>query len=359
MNSLYCDCFSGISGDMFLAALVDAGLPLLYLSEQLAYLNLSGFKRVSIARVPKGALQATQLKFEIDDGHATNHEGSHHNHHRHLADIVELIEASGLPEPVQQTSLAIFRKLGEAEAAVHGCSLDEVHFHEVGAADSILDIVGAAVGLHYFGIQHVYASALPLGSGQVLTQHGWLPLPAPATARLLQAARAPILPSSATVELVTPTGAAILSTLARFEQPCMRFQALGLGAGDHDLPWPNILRLLIGVREEVPSRARVYATGEPATAIDRSAYTPAYAQLADILGGQVAAGMLRLGDKLPSTAQLCRHYQVSPMTVRRAIRILVEQGVVRTMPGNGTFVQGMALSFAPGVFSEAAFQLNA
>jgi pyridinium-3,5-bisthiocarboxylic acid mononucleotide nickel chelatase len=236
---------------MFLAALVDAGLPPPYLSEQLARLNLPGFKGVSITKAPKGALQAAQLKFEIEDGHAAEPSSHAPTAHRHLADIVRLIQASGLPEPVQQTSLAIFHKLAEAEAAVHGTTIEEVHFHEVGAVDSILDIVGAAVGLHYFDIQQVYASALPLGSGQIQTQHGWLPLPAPATAALLQAARAPVIPSPATVELVTPTGAAILSTLAKFEQPHMRLQALGLGAGERDLPWPNILRLMIGVPIEV------------------------------------------------------------------------------------------------------------
>ena len=247
MSVLYCDCFSGISGDMFLAGLIDAGLPSDYLSEQLARLGLPGFKGITISKVLKGAIQGTLLKFEIDQEPHEHHEGHHsHTHQRNLNDIITIIENSGLPPVIQQTSIAIFNKLAEAEAKVHGKAIEEVHFHEVGAVDSILDIVGAAVGLNYFNIQQVFASALPLGSGQVQTQHGLLPLPAPATLELLTAVRAPLVPSTAIKELVTPTGAAILSTLAKFEQPAMRLQAVGIGAGGYDLDWPNVLRLLIG-----------------------------------------------------------------------------------------------------------------
>jgi uncharacterized protein (TIGR00299 family) protein len=248
MTVLYCDCFSGISGDMFLAALIDAGLPVPYLSEQLARLGLPGFKGVKAKKVLKGAVQATFLEFELEEepeaGHSEAHH--HHHHHRHLGDILELIAHSSLPEAVQQTARDIFMKLAEAEAGVHGTSIEEVHFHEVGAVDSILDIVGASIGIHYFKVGQVYASALPLGSGQVKTQHGLLPLPAPATLALLTAAHAPVVSSPATQELVTPTGAAILSTLARFEQPAMQLQAQGTGAGGRDLPWPNILRVFLG-----------------------------------------------------------------------------------------------------------------
>ena len=246
MSVLYCDCFSGISGDMFLAGLVNAGLPVEFLSDQLGRLALPGFKGVAISKVLKGAIQGTFLKFEIDDEPHQDHEGHHHTHQRNLSDIITIIEKSGLPVLIQQTSIEIFKKLAAAEAKVHGKSIEEVHFHEVGAVDSILDIVGAAIGLNYFDIQQVYSSALPLGSGQVQTQHGLLPLPAPATLELLTAARAPLVPSPATKELVTPTGAAILSTLAKFEQPGMRLQAVGVGAGGYDLDWPNVLRLLIG-----------------------------------------------------------------------------------------------------------------
>jgi len=253
MTILYCDCFSGISGDMFLGALLDAGLPLEHLSKQLKLLNLPEFQGVTAEKVHKGALAATLLKLEIQ-AHPEEHDHhhDHSSHHRHLGDIRSLIESSGLSETVRQTSLKIFQKLAEAEAKVHGSSIEEVHFHEVGAVDSILDIVGAAVGLEYFNIQSVFSSALPLGTGQINTQHGLLPLPAPATLELIRMAQAPVIASKATVELVTPTGAAILASLAAFSQPDMKLNQVGIGAGRRDLEWPNVLRLLIGVQEEVP-----------------------------------------------------------------------------------------------------------
>lgn len=247
MSLLYCDCFSGISGDMFLAGLVDAGLPADYLSEQLGRLGLPGFKSVTTGKVLKGAIQGTFLKFELDDDSQDEHAGHHHHaHQRNLSDIISIISASDLPPTIHQISIDIFKKLAEAEAKVHGKSVEEVHFHEVGAVDSILDIVGAAIGLNFLDIQQVYSSALPLGSGQVHSQHGLLPLPAPATLELLRSVQAPLVPSPATKELVTPTGAAILSTLAKFEQPVMNLKAIGIGAGGYDLDWPNVLRLMIG-----------------------------------------------------------------------------------------------------------------
>lgn len=168
-----------------------------------------------------------------------------------MSDIRLLIESSALSDRVKQTSLRIFQKLVEAEAKVHGSTLEEVHFHEVGAVDSILDIVGAAVGLEYFQIDAVYASALPLGTGQVWTQHGLLPLPAPATMELIRMAQAPVTTSKASVELVTPTGAAILAALAQFRQPEMSVVYTGIGAGRRDLEWPNILRIMIGAPVQV------------------------------------------------------------------------------------------------------------
>ncbi|HMD88872.1 MAG TPA: nickel pincer cofactor biosynthesis protein LarC [Anaerolineaceae bacterium] len=247
MSLLYCDCFSGISGDMFLAGLVDAGLPADYLSEQLGRLGLPGFKGVTTGKILKGDIQGTFLKFELDEDTQDEHEGHHHHaHQRNLSDIISIISASDLPPTIHQISIDIFKKLAEAEAKVHGKSVEEVHFHEVGAVDSILDIVGAAIGLNFLDIKQVYSSALPLGSGQVQSQHGLLPLPAPATLELLRSVQAPLVPSPATKELVTPTGAAILSTLAKFEQPVMNLKAIGIGAGGYDLDWPNVLRLMIG-----------------------------------------------------------------------------------------------------------------
>ena len=249
MTILYCDCFSGISGDMFLGALLDAGLPVEHLSNQFKLLNLTEFKGVAAEKVHKGALAATLLKLDI---HEHQDEVDHHSHHhRHLGDIRNLIESSGLSDAVRQTSLMIFQKLAEAEAKVHGTSIEEVHFHEVGAVDSILDIVGAAVGMEYFNFQSVFSSALPLGTGQINTQHGLLPLPAPATLELIRMAQAPVIASKATVELVTPTGAAILASLAAFSQPDMIIKQVGIGAGRRDLEWPNVLRVLIGTQDEV------------------------------------------------------------------------------------------------------------
>ncbi len=255
MTIFYCDCFSGISGDMFLGALLDAGLPVDVLSDGLRRLNLPEFEGVAAQTVHKGALRATQLVFDLHehDHHQADHDHEHgdqHHHHHHaqrgLHEITHLIEDSGLPSPVQQTSLKIFGKLAEAEAAVHGCPVEEVHFHEVGATDSILDIVGAAIGLHYFAIQAVYSSPLPMSQGHVHTEHGLLPLPAPATLELMRMARATTVASPATVELVTPTGAAILAALGQFVQPDMKIERVGVGAGQRDLPWPNVMRVMVG-----------------------------------------------------------------------------------------------------------------
>lgn len=236
MKYAYCDCFSGISGDMFLGALVDAGLPVEKLQEQLDLLNLPERIEIHAAQTRKGALRACQVDVVAPHSH----------HHRHLSDIVSMIDGSQLTDPVKRTSLAIFQNLGEAEARVHGTELEEVHFHEVGALDSIADIVGTAVGLEYFGIDRLYASAVPFGSGQIQTEHGTLPVPAPATLEILRKAHAELAPSSAQVELVTPTGAAILGTLATFERPNLVVTGVGIGAGRRELPWPNIFRLIIG-----------------------------------------------------------------------------------------------------------------
>jgi len=202
--------------------------------------------------VQRGALVASLLDLHIHDhAHEPDPGGEHgHSHHRHLSDITALIEGSRLSSYVKQTSLKVFQKLAEAEAAVHGSTIEEVHFHEVGAVDSILDIVGATVGLEYFAIEGFFASALPMSSGQVMTQHGLLPLPAPATTQLMRMANAPLVPSRATVELVTPTGAAILAALAEFRQPALTLQRVGTGAGRRQLEWPNVLRVLIGSQEE-------------------------------------------------------------------------------------------------------------
>lgn len=232
----YCDCFSGISGDMFLGALVDAGLPVDVLREQLRLLGLPETLEIRVEETQKGPMRACSVDVITGESH----------HHRHLGDITELIENSKLSDRVKQTSLRVFQTLAEAEARVHGTTIEHVHFHEVGALDSIADIVGAAIGLEYFQIDRLYTSAVPFSSGHVQTQHGMLPVPAPATLEILTRAHAEMAPSQAQVELVTPTGAAILATLATFERPHLVVTGVGIGAGKRELPWPNIFRLILG-----------------------------------------------------------------------------------------------------------------
>ncbi|HMB21909.1 MAG TPA: nickel pincer cofactor biosynthesis protein LarC, partial [Anaerolineales bacterium] len=236
MKIAYVDCFSGISGDMFLAALLDAGLPLEVLQDAIEKLHLPEKVELRLTETHKGALRAANLEVIVPHSH----------HRRHLSDILGILSDSRLSEQVKQTAARIFTLLAEAEARVHGEPVEQVHFHEVGALDSIVDITGAAIGLEALGIERLYASPLPYGSGMVNSEHGQLPLPAPATLEVLRLAHAPLIPSPAEVELVTPTGAAILGTLATFERPALTITGIGVGAGKRDLAWPNVMRLLIG-----------------------------------------------------------------------------------------------------------------
>lgn len=236
MKYAYADCFSGISGDMFLGALVDAGVPVETLQDAITSLGLPEKVTLQVEETRKGALRACSVEVIAPESH----------HHRHFSDIAGMIESSDLSERVKSTSVAIFQTVAEAEARVHGTSLEHVHFHEVGALDSIVDIVGAAVGLEALEIDRLYASAVPFSGGQVETQHGLLPLPAPATLEIFTKAHALLTPSPAQVELVTPTGAAILATLATFERPNLVVTGVGVGAGKRELPWPNIFRLILG-----------------------------------------------------------------------------------------------------------------
>jgi uncharacterized protein (TIGR00299 family) protein len=238
MRILYFDCFAGISGDMTVAALLDLGVPLAHLEEGLALLPL-----------PRSAYSIEHGETERRGVRAANfhvHMGEHQPH-RHYADIAGMIEESALAEGVKETAQKIFFRLAEAEARVHGVEIGHVHFHEVGGVDSIVDIVGAAICLDYLGITEVYASPLPYGSGFVETAHGRLPVPAPATAELLRGV--PVLFGIGPGERVTPTGAAIVATLARAfgTPPAMRIEKVGYGAGSKDFPdIPNILRLVMG-----------------------------------------------------------------------------------------------------------------
>jgi uncharacterized protein (TIGR00299 family) protein len=232
----YLDCHSGISGDMFLGALLDAGLSLESLKEMLAQLPLNAYQITLDPFIDKGIHGSRFDVILLEQEQPT----------RHLSDIAALYQASTLPQRIRETALAIFHCLAEAEATVHRSSIEEVHFHEVGAIDAIVDITGAAIGIEMLGITQIYASPLPLTHGHVKTAHGLLPVPAPATLEILRRVGAPWRPSSAEGELVTPTGAAILATLARFEKPMIAIETVGYGFGRKSLPWPNCLRLCLG-----------------------------------------------------------------------------------------------------------------
>jgi len=233
----YLDCYSGISGDMLLGALLDAGLALEDLEAGLRTLPLRGYT-LRCERQVRGGVSGTRVHVAVEEAGQP---------HRHLADIEAILEGSGLPVPVRERARAVFRRLARAEARVHNMPVEEVHFHEVGAVDAIVDVVGAVLGLHLLDVVEVYCSPLPLGGGFVQTAHGQLPIPAPATLALLAEVGAPTTPNPpAQAELVTPTGAALVAELAQFGRPPMRLEALGYGFGQRDLPWPNALRLWLG-----------------------------------------------------------------------------------------------------------------
>ncbi len=240
MKLVYFDCFSGISGDMVLGALVDAGVELEALEAELRKLRFTGWK-ISAERVKRKAIAATKVHVEAGESH----------HHRHLSDILKMIDEAGLAPRAAERARNIFQRLGEAEAKVHNIPVEKVHFHEVGAVDSIIDIVGAAIGFDLLGIEGFACSAMDVGGGRVQTEHGVLPVPAPATAELL--CGAPTFSSGVQKELVTPTGAAIATTLATSygKIPAMELKAVGYGAGSADLAeQANVLRILVGESAE-------------------------------------------------------------------------------------------------------------
>ncbi len=237
MKISYIDCFSGIAGDMFLAALLDAELiTAQFLSERLSQLGL-GLVRVHTAKVLRQGITATHLRFETS---SDSHE------RRHWSEIRALIECSPLAPAEKARALSIFSSLAHAEAKIHNVAVEDVHFHELGAVDSVLDIVGAAVAIEALQIERWYASQINVGSGVIETAHGRLPVPAPAVLELLR--DFPIYSSGIETELVTPTGAAILKALAPdFSMPTARWHQIGYGAGTKDLSQqPNVLRILVG-----------------------------------------------------------------------------------------------------------------
>jgi uncharacterized protein (TIGR00299 family) protein len=235
MKILYFDCFAGISGDMVLGALVDAGVSLVDLRAELGKLHVSGWE-IRAEKVMKKALSATQIHVETTEGHV----------HRGLSDITKIIRDSELDESIKKQSITAFTRLAEVEAAIHNKTVEQIHFHEVGALDAIIDIVGAMIGIHLLGIGRIISSPVHLGTGFVKAAHGEIPVPAPATITLLQGV--PVYSQGIEAELTTPTGAAILTTLAEEYGPLppMKVEAIGYGAGRCDLPIPNLLRAFLG-----------------------------------------------------------------------------------------------------------------
>ena len=248
MRALYFDAFAGVSGDMTVGALLALGLDLEHLRAELATLPVHGYALRAERRLVNAI---TAVKFDVDlhgaHGHAHGHAHEHEHAHRSFGEIRRMIEGSGLTPRVKETALAIFGRLAEAEGRVHGVPAEAVTFHEVGAVDSIVDIVGTAIGLVALAVDRVYVSALPLGSGLVRSQHGVIPVPGPATVELLRGF--PVRVGDGASELITPTGAAIVAALARPGEavPPLQIEAVGYGAGTRSLPdRPNVLRLLLG-----------------------------------------------------------------------------------------------------------------
>jgi len=236
MRLAYFDCPSGASGDMILGALVDAGAPFDVLTRELAGLGVDGY-RLERREVIKAGFRATKVDVAL-----SRHEAGH----RGLREILDILEGSRLAPPVREMAARVFRRLAEAEARVHGTTPERVHFHDVGAVDAIVDVTGACLGLHLLGVGAVHVGALPVGGGFVEGPHGRIPIPGPATTELLKGF--PTLDPGIRRELVTPTGAAILTTLAAGAgvMPAMRVTAVGYGAGTMDLDTPNVLRLFVG-----------------------------------------------------------------------------------------------------------------
>jgi uncharacterized protein (TIGR00299 family) protein len=242
----YLDCFSGISGDMLLGALVDAGLSLDDLREDLARLPLSGYE-LTAERVTRKGISGTQVVVTAGESHSR----------RRLPDVLDIIGQAELPAEVGDRARRTFTRLAEAEAHVHGKPVEEVHFHEVGAVDAIVDIVGGLCGIERLGIAALHCSPLPLGGGWVDAAHGRLPVPAPATAELLKGV--PTYGGPVERELVTPTGAAIVSTVCKAfgPMPSMAVTSVGYGAGSLDLPHPNLLRVFVGESTAAPQQRRL------------------------------------------------------------------------------------------------------
>ena len=243
MKILYFDCFSGISGDMIIGSLLDLGLDFKYLEKELKKLKLQGYY-IESKKIVKNGISAT--KFNVIEKHDKNG----HHHECNIAEINSIISKSKLNKNVKNTIKKIFLKIAAAEAKVHKTSINKVHFHEIGAIDTIIDVAGAVIGFNKLGIGKIYCSKLNVGTGFVEFSHGRFPVPAPATAEILKGV--PIYNNHIKFELVTPTGAAIITTLAESfgEMPSMELERVGYGAGTKDLQQPNVLRAFCGESDD-------------------------------------------------------------------------------------------------------------
>jgi len=247
MKIVYFDCFSGISGDMSLAALVDAGADIHYIESELSKIKIEPFS-LELKRVIKCGISALKIDVIINPD-------TKPKHHRHYSEIMEIIIRAGFNERVTAISLAIFEKIAIAEAKIHQTTIEKVHFHEVGAIDSIVDVVGVALALDSLQVERIYASPVPLGSGIVHCDHGIYPVPAPATLEMMRGL--PIAPTAFKMEMTTPTGAGIISSMVNeFSDslPSMIIETIGYGAGTRDLPnQPNVLRVIVGRIDAQPA----------------------------------------------------------------------------------------------------------
>lgn len=232
-KTIYLDCHAGIAGDMLLSALVDLGADTNYIEQQLQQLPLSNFK-LNFSIQNKQGIQATTLSIDFDEGH----------HHRKASDIFKIIKQSTLPKRVKQRSLDIFEIIAQAEAKIHGMPIEDVHFHEVGAMDSIIDIIGGCLALESLDIDKIYASPIPTGNGKINIAHGIYPVPAPATAEILKGI--PLASFDVNSELTTPTGAGFIKALVSdvCALPAITMEHIGYGGGTKDFDFPNVLRVI-------------------------------------------------------------------------------------------------------------------
>lgn len=243
MTVAYFDCFSGIAGDMILGALLDLGVDETVLRTELQKIPLTGYD-IKIQKIKNNDIIATDVTITVTEDH----------HHRNLSEINRILKHSALKHPIKKLSQDIFHNLGKAEAKIHNVEINEVFFHEVGAIDSIIDIVGSVISIFILGVDTIICSPLPLGHGFVCCEHGLLPLPAPATMELLKGI--PVYTVDRKQETVTPTGAAVITTLAsRFgEMPLMKITRIGYGSGKIPSNYPNLLRVYLGKLEKNPRR---------------------------------------------------------------------------------------------------------